>query len=145
VSESNYDWGQGLKELARWQQQHRRVPVHVWDYGTDPALQRLPLRLMSLHGLPIKGPQDVIAQVRGQYLAVSTTLFYALTSTESHRQAQALRLMRRPVARPATFLIYDFPARARHASATSPPPTTREATQEIHPPMVPIEGSESLP
>jgi hypothetical protein len=108
VSESNYDWGQGLKELARWQRQHRPVPVDVWYYGTDPALARLPLRLVPLHGLPIQGPRDVIARVQGHYLAVSTTLLYGLTVTESHGRAQAFLLTQRPVGRTMTFFIFDF-------------------------------------
>jgi dolichyl-phosphate-mannose-protein mannosyltransferase len=107
VSESNYDWGQGLKELARWQQ-HRPVLVDVWYYGTDPALRRLPLRPVPLHALLIGGPEDVVAQVRGHFLAVSTTLLYGVPLTDSHKHAQAFLLTRRPVARTMTFLIYDF-------------------------------------
>ncbi|MEW9365994.1 hypothetical protein, partial [Klebsiella pneumoniae] len=37
VSDGNYDWGQGLKELARWQKE-REVPViDLWYFGKDPA------------------------------------------------------------------------------------------------------------
>jgi hypothetical protein len=145
VSESNYDWGQGLKELARWQQDHRAAPVDVWYYGTDPGLRRLPLRLVPLHALPIKGPEDVIAQVRGHYLAVSTTLLYGVTLTESHKQAQALLLMRRPVARTATFLIYDF---TEGVSKGAGGPTRRRAPgamQRDSFPKAQVKHSESLP
>jgi hypothetical protein len=108
VSESNYDWGQGLQELARWQRQNGSVPLNIWYFGTDPGLKRLPFRLVPLHALPIQGPEDVLAQVRGHYLAVSTTLLYGVTMTEGHHQAKAFLLARRPVARTTTFFIYDF-------------------------------------
>jgi hypothetical protein len=120
VSEANYDWGQGLKELARWQRKHADAPLAVWYFGQDPALGRLPMRHVMLHDLPSAGPDDVLAQVRGQYLAVSTTILYGMVcDTPAHRQANAFLSTRRPVARTATFLIYDF----RHESAA---PFSRE-------------------
>ncbi len=108
LSDSNCDWGQGLKELGRWQRLHGPAPVDVWYYGTDPALKTSRLREVPLHALPVKGPDDVLAQVRGRYLAVSTTLLYGTHPTEAHRQAVAFLRTRRPVARTMTFLIYDF-------------------------------------
>src|SRR5262249_1504837 len=30
VSDANYDWGQGLPELARWQEQHGAARLAVW-------------------------------------------------------------------------------------------------------------------
>lgn len=108
VSESNFDWGQGLKELALWQQQNGIVPVDVWYFGTDPALKRLPLREVPLHALPIQGPEDVVSRVKGHYLAVSTSLLYYTIFTEAHRNARAFLLTRKPVARTTTFFIYDF-------------------------------------
>src|SRR5262249_21047025 len=44
VSDSNYDWGQGLPELAEWQRDHGGGPLDVWYFGADPDLKRLPLR-----------------------------------------------------------------------------------------------------
>ena len=110
LSDSNYDWGQGLPELARWQRSRGGPPVAVWYFGTDPALKKLPLRELPLHTLPpIAGPEDLAARVQGRYLAVSTTLLYgAYQSAERRRQLAFLRA-RAPVARTTTFLIYDFP------------------------------------
>ncbi len=108
LSDSNCDWGQGLKDLARWQRDQGTSLVDVWYFGTDPSLKSLPLREVPLHALPVKRPDDVIARVRGQYLAVSTTLLYGVFSTEAHRQAVAFLRTRRSVARTMTFLIYDF-------------------------------------
>ncbi len=47
VSESNYDWGQGLKELARWQRQHGVGSLKVWYYGMDPAVWTSPFSWSS--------------------------------------------------------------------------------------------------
>src|SRR5262249_54963852 len=88
ISDANYDWGQGLKELAEWQQRQGDVPVDVWYFGSDPGAERLPMRVVPLHILPIDNPDDVLAQVRGHYLAVSTTLLYGMVSdTPAHRHA----------------------------------------------------------
>jgi hypothetical protein len=38
LGDSNLDWGQDLKELARWQKQHPTVPIYLHYCGaTDPA------------------------------------------------------------------------------------------------------------
>jgi hypothetical protein len=109
VSDANYDWGQGMKELARWQQEQGVSNLDVWYFGSDPMYKRLPVRLLPLHILPIRRPEDVLAHVRGRYLAVSTTVLYGgLLDGEAQRQAVAFLRARQPVARTTTFLIYDF-------------------------------------
>jgi hypothetical protein len=109
LSDSNYDWGQGLKELDRWQRAHGVDLLEVWYFGTDPILKRLPLREVPLHSLPLQTPQDVTSQVRGRYLAVSTTLLFGMmTDTPGHEWACAFLRSRRPVDRTMTFLIYDL-------------------------------------
>jgi hypothetical protein len=109
LSDSNYDWGQGLKELARWQRRHGLSALDVWYFGTDPALQKLPLHELPLHLLPLEGPESVLTQIQGRYLAVSTTLLYGMVSdTPGHRAAAAYLRTCRPVDRTTTFLIYDL-------------------------------------
>jgi hypothetical protein len=108
VSDSNYDWGQGLKELARWQQEQGLPSLQVWYFGTDPLVTRLPMRVLPLHVLPLTKPEDVAVLVEGHYLAVSTTLLYGVTSTEPHHHAVAFLRTQRPIARTTTFFIYDF-------------------------------------
>jgi hypothetical protein len=109
VSEANYDWGQGLPELARWQRRHRVGHMAIWYFGTDPLFERLPLRPLSLHDMPLKGSEDVLAQVRGRYLAVSTTLLYGPGfNLDGYRAANEFLRSRRPVGRTSTFFIYDF-------------------------------------
>jgi hypothetical protein len=118
LSDSNYDWGQGLKELARWQQQRGRPPLAVWYFGTDPVLQKLPVKELRFHTLPIASPDDVRERVRGRYVAVSTTLLYGSLGTvvrsgppqEARAFAQTMAFLHeyQPVSRTSTFLIYDF-------------------------------------
>ena len=87
LSDSNYDWGQGLPELARWQRSRGGPPVDVWYFGTDPALKQLPVRELPLHALPpIAGPEDLAARVQGRYLAVGTTELYGAYQSEERRR-----------------------------------------------------------
>jgi len=108
LSDSNYDWGQGLKDLARWQRLHGRGPLDVWYFGTDPILRSLPLRGVRFDMPSIKGPEDVIARVRGHYLAVGTTWLYGAYIPADRQQRYAFLRARQPVARTMTFMIYDF-------------------------------------
>ena len=109
VSDANYDWGQGLPELARWQREHHAPPMLVWYFGTDPLYERLPLQPIGLHDMPLKRPADVLAQVRGRYLAVSTTLLHGPGfNLEGYRTANQFLRTQRPIARTSTFFIYDF-------------------------------------
>lgn len=109
LSDSNYDWGQGVKELAQWRRRHGVEPLDVWYFGTDPAAATPPLRLLPLHILPLQKPDDVRAFAQGRYLAVGTTLLYGTTTLEpAHRQAVEFFRGRQPVDRTATFLIYDL-------------------------------------
>ena len=72
--------------------------------------------LVLVHGLAVQNSadqwltnMDVLTKVRGQYLAASTTLLLGSPmALEGHRQARALLLSRRPIARTTTFFIYDF-------------------------------------
>jgi hypothetical protein len=111
LSDSNYDWGQGIKELAQWQQEHGSGPIDVWYFGSDPAALRPPFHCVSLHASP-PGTlvRDVREQVRGHRLAVSTTLLYGSSpcNTDEYRQATEFLRGCRPVARTSTFFIYDF-------------------------------------
>lgn len=108
LSDSNYDWGQGLTELRRWQEAHGAVALDVWYFGTDPAVHRPPLREMPLHVLQIATSDDVAATVRGHWVAASTTLLYGAVMNPAHGAAAAFLRGRQPVARTSTFFIYDF-------------------------------------
>ncbi len=101
VSDSNYDWGQGLPELARWQQSHGE-PTVIWYFGTDPRFPRL-------RRYDPRRESVANSQPRARYLAVSTSFLYGgyLTADGPGRELM-LRLRRQaPVARTRTFFVFD--------------------------------------
>jgi hypothetical protein len=108
LSDSNYDWGQGLPELARWHAANGSPPLDVWYFGKDPAIERPPFHDLPLHNLPIGKGDDVIDRVRGHYLAVSTTLLNGAMGSEAGERAAAFLRGRPAAARTTTFFIYDF-------------------------------------
>jgi hypothetical protein len=114
LSDSNYDWGQGLPELERWREAHSAADLDVWYFGTDPAIKTLPLHEIPLHILPIRQPDDVPCFINGRYVAVSTSLLYGrATDTEAYYNALAFLRRYQPIARTTTFFIYDFTSAAR--------------------------------
>jgi hypothetical protein len=138
LSDSNYDWGQGLKDLAAWRRRHGEAPLAVWYFGTDPAIKRPPFREVMFQALPIHGPGDVAEHVRGHYLAVSTTLLHGSIRTtlragppgvlESFGRALDYLQTCRPVDRTTTFLIYDFRETEAAVLGTAGSPTVTPAT-----------------
>ncbi|HEV3340384.1 MAG TPA: hypothetical protein VG125_08500, partial [Pirellulales bacterium] len=122
LSDSNYDWGQGVSELAAWPASRGLGRLDVWYFGTDPAVNVAPLRHLPLHLLPIARPDDVRAFVGGRYLAVGTTLLYGTDlNLPGHRSAVAYLRGRQPVARTSTFLIYDLGEAAPSVAQISEP------------------------
>jgi len=108
LSDSNYDWGQGLRELAGWQRRHRLAALDVWYFGSDPALNKLSMHMVPLHLPPPQEGAGLFERVQGKYLAASTTLVYGNPGDNpQHRRAAAALRARRPVDRTTTFLIYD--------------------------------------
>jgi hypothetical protein len=98
VSDSNYDWGQGLPELAQWQQE-RSAPVKVWYFGLDPRYPDL------ARFDPVR--EDPATRVpKGGYFAVGTTWVYGGYSSSVRPFVMHLR-SQTPVARTRTFLIFD--------------------------------------
>ncbi|MFI5268397.1 MAG: ArnT family glycosyltransferase [Chloroflexota bacterium] len=121
LSDSNYDWGQGVKELERWQRERGLSRLDVWYFGTDPAANEAPLRNLPLHVLPLNQPQDVLAYVQGDYVAVGATLLYGTTTCEEpHRKAVEFFRSQQPIARTTTFLIFDVGRRSLAARAGAP-------------------------
>jgi hypothetical protein len=104
VSDSNYDWGQGVPALREWQEREGVRLLDVWYWGTDPAVRTGPWRVVKPGGLA------------APVLAVSASLVYGALpgpvqdeGAEAGRAAIALpaRLRARsPVARAGPFLIY---------------------------------------
>ena len=100
LSDSNSDWGQGLKELAAWRDRRHLGLFDVAYFGTDPRIHRLGFRPAFLPGLSpgaAGGPR---------YIAVSTTALYGHPHCETPAATQ-LRAMT-PIGRTSTFLIFDL-------------------------------------
>lgn len=100
VSDSNYDWGQGLPELAEWQARSGDH-VSVWYFGTDP-------RFPQLRRVEPRQSAFSIDSLGQDKLAVSTSLLYG----GYVRGGAGLQLILRlrgstPIGRTSTFLIYD--------------------------------------
>ncbi len=112
LSDSNYDWGQGLNDLRAWPSRHGADVVDVWYFGTDPSVHVPPLRELPLHR--VEGAK-VAESVEGKVVAVSTTLLYGAfgKSSGSLREAVAFFRARQPTDRTMTFFIYDFRDSAR--------------------------------
>jgi hypothetical protein len=105
LSDSNYDWGQGLNELRGWTRDRGLAELDVWYFGTEQGADRSPLRNLPLH---LSDGGDPFARVRGPYLAASTTMVYGSTRwNTTHAEAAARLRALRPAARTSTYLIYD--------------------------------------
>jgi hypothetical protein len=104
LSDSNYDWGQGLKELAHWADHHDLKHVDVWYFGTDPSVHRPPFRSVALHTEEID-PESLHEHVKGPFLAVSTTFLYGsyLSKDPIIHYLKSCE----PVERTTTYMIYD--------------------------------------
>jgi hypothetical protein len=111
TSEANYDWGQGLTELAAWLRDHPQPDLELWYYGSDPLYTQMPVRPVGLLGLPAAGPEEARDYLRGRRVAVGTTVLYGSLS-ERGGLSYLVPVLRasRPVDRTTTFLIYDFTA-----------------------------------
>jgi Dolichyl-phosphate-mannose-protein mannosyltransferase len=108
VSEANYDWGQGLPELARWQREKGIARLGICYYGTDPRLGKMPVDVVPLYELSLQSPEEVASVVEGKYLAVSISLLNHSVETPGMQESIAFLNHCRPVGRTTTFLIYDF-------------------------------------
>lgn len=109
LSDSNYDWGQGLPELAEWERRHDVDRVDLWYFGADPAAKSARFHLVPLHDLPVDRAVAIGPHARSRYLAVGTTLLYGsyTPQPETQRLLQELRA-KQPVGRTATFVIYEI-------------------------------------
>lgn len=110
LSDSNYDWGQGLPELVGWQQAHPEADLTVLYYGPDVALHVYPLRPLPRATLAQARPERLPPSLRGRTLAVSTSIVFG--SLRNHPALTGLATAlheREPSDRTTTFLIYRFP------------------------------------
>jgi hypothetical protein len=103
LGDSNYDWGQGVPELADWQRRHADAPLNLWYFGTDPRATQAPFHPVAPADL--KSGEGVRRLCQGGYLAASTSLLHGYFFDTP--AAQYLRKLQ-PCGRTTTYLIYDF-------------------------------------
>lgn len=111
VSDSNLDWGQGLPELKTWHEANGKPHLIVWYFGTDPAVHKPPFQRFPLEALspPITNEKELRTAIGPQILAVGYTVI--TLHPEGHpAKVVALEYLRtrKPLARTATFVLYDF-------------------------------------
>ena len=111
LSDSNYDWGQGLMELLQWRDSHGGGDVDVWYFGLDPRANVPPLHMLPLseEGFVQARPWEEI--FRGKRVAVSTTVLYGTYLNPTGLSAVEWLKQHKPADRTTTFFIYDFTRR----------------------------------
>lgn len=118
LSDSNYDWGQGLYELAEWQEANQVDDLHVIYYGTDRKIARLPMKRYGPGSLQLDD-DNLPAPARGHTFAVGASIVYGSVSElfpDLSALAKELRGIE-PSERTMTFFIYRLPPDAKLAAA----------------------------
>jgi hypothetical protein len=110
LTDSNYDWGQGLPELAEWHSQQGVKKLFVWYYGTDPSILLPPFRVLPIHHMEEPSAERVRQQVGSGYLAVSASMWTSCPDRRPETQAVIHWLKSlEPVAVLGTFTVYRMP------------------------------------
>jgi hypothetical protein len=109
LSDSNYDWGQGLPELKQWNEEHNAgQPIAVSYFGTDPTILFAPFKWIDFyHHLQTGSPEELRRVAGTKYLAVSTSALYGMETQRKSHMAVIHRLRQQtPIGRTQTFFIY---------------------------------------
>jgi hypothetical protein len=109
LTDSNYDWGQGLPELAKWHLQQGEPHLTVWYYGTDPAILLPPFHVLQVNQLEQPSIDLVQQRASGGYFAVGTSLLNGCPDRRPETVAVIDWLKSlQPIAKTGTFTIYRF-------------------------------------
>lgn len=108
LSDSNYDWGQGLKELEAWRLANKVDVVDVCYFGLDPRGHVPPYRTLPLNDTTFVNNRPWDEVFKGKLVAVSTTVLYGPYLNPTGTAAADYLKQRKPLDRTMTFLIYDF-------------------------------------
>jgi hypothetical protein len=110
LSDSNYDWGQGLQELAAWKARHAATDLEVLPYSTGASLERLQLRRLALGDFDGRTAEEARVRLRGRTVAVGTSILYGSFDEFPYIKPIVTCLRAEtPVGRTSTFLIYRLP------------------------------------
>ncbi len=108
LSDSNYDWGQGVPDLLNWNREYGGGTLDVWSFSTDPLVQLPPLHVLPLHTMTFADDRALVGFLQGRRLVASTTLVYGAYGDGSIQQVALYLRKCKPTGRSQTFLIYDF-------------------------------------
>lgn len=109
LSDSNYDWGQGLPDLDDWRRAQGLEQIDLWYFGTDPRLDDPGFHSLRLHVEPVAGLDELAGRMKGGLLAVGATLLYGSYSDPVSAPVRSMLRQLTPVAQTSTFLIYRIP------------------------------------
>jgi len=100
LTDSNLDWGQDAKLLARWQKEHPNEPLYLCLYGAvDPAYYGV--KYKSLPGAVSQAPVDptlTSGQLPPGVLGISATILQGVYLPARLREAYQPLLQQKPIA-----------------------------------------------
>ncbi len=110
VSDSNYDWGQGLLELAEKMNPIVRPdqPVWVLYWGADPRVNHFPLRRLVPLDQGITSEEALNGWLAGRTIAISATLLYGPPLPPSYELLRKFFRNRVPDQQLRSFSVYSF-------------------------------------
>ncbi|MEX2214138.1 MAG: glycosyltransferase family 39 protein [Phycisphaeraceae bacterium] len=106
LSDSNYDWGQGLPQLDEWRREQKLEQIDLWCFSTDPAQFSPQYHRLMLHVEPVANLGELAGRMKTQYLAVGTTLLYGAYADGTWAHVPALLRGITPVAQTSTFMVF---------------------------------------
>jgi hypothetical protein len=110
LSDSNFDWGQDLPALAKWQKDHTDRPLYLAYFGGhDPAFYGI--TYTSLPGGYFLSRQPAWPDVgKPAYLAISASRLQSMYGDEALRQTYSRLMSRQPLTvLNKTIYIYQYP------------------------------------
>lgn len=113
VSDSNYDWGQGLWDLAKKTKPDPENPLWVVYWGGDPRVDKPPFRKLipAAHGL--MSPEAVEQWLPGKSVAVSATILHGPPLHNEYEHLRAYFQNRQPDLLTNTYAVYHIPEKPR--------------------------------
>jgi hypothetical protein len=131
LGDSNLDWGQDLKLLARWQQQNPGIPLYLVYFGiADPSAYGI--EYVNFPGGWMFNPKFEIRTDPG-VLAISATNLQGIYLDPKAREAYAIVKKREPLeVLGGSIYLYQWPPAGMtfNAAATQATQATQPATQQ---------------
>ena len=110
VSDSNYDWGQGLLDLVEvsnaWN--HPRKPIWVAYWGADPRVNHDPLKRLVPSDQKIVDEESLRVWLKGKTVAVSATVLYGPPLPVEYRVLREYFQKQPPGEITRSFVVFDF-------------------------------------